>query len=183
MWRYRLTMATYAAAAVTVGLSALAIRGTTAFEYLNSLNRSMPVSAASVAQWLNSVNLATEPIANKWTTPPLRVAMTLLWFAALYLLFRTNERRINKATRGWLQLLGQKSLSVYIFQSFLVFFMLYMWRRPGGFVLNTLVTALALAVVVLVSVLQRRVTAAVRQYGSNVKRNDLRAARANTNGE
>lgn len=50
-----------------------------------------------------------------------RIAIGILWFGALYLIFRRFEEWLNSATRGILLLLGQNSLFVYSLEAFIIF--------------------------------------------------------------
>ena len=86
---------------------------------------------------------------DKDTVAPARVAVGVLWFFALYMLFRRYEKEISQKTRGVLEVLGRQSLFVYCLHAFILF-TIDMYFRPtdqSNKILNTVVT---LAVLVLI---------------------------------
>ncbi|RZM22837.1 MAG: hypothetical protein EOO88_28135, partial [Pedobacter sp.] len=78
-----------------------------------------------------------------------RLAIGVIWFTTLYILFRKNEDKINTWTKGSLLLLGTNSLYVYGLQSFILFMMDIFFDPPEGasFLLKTLITANAVYIV------------------------------------
>jgi hypothetical protein len=94
---------------------------------------------------------------DKWTMGPLRVVLFFIWFPVLYWLVRRYEEPIAKATRGIVELLGRNSLFVYTVHSFIVFaFKLYLIPPKTGFIVNFLITGLALALLIAITTLYKR---------------------------
>lgn len=80
-----------------------------------------------------------------------RILIGVLWFAALFVLYRKYEKQIDKATKGTLLLLGTNSLFVYGLQSF-VLFLMDAFLDPSGetnIFLNTFITTTAIYIVYL----------------------------------
>lgn len=86
-------------------------------------------------------------IFNKETLALGRILIGIVWFSALYILFRKYEKTIDEKTRGSLLLLGTNSLYVYGLQSFILFMMDIFFDPPSGanIILKTIVVTLALA--------------------------------------
>ena len=70
-----------------------------------------------------------------------RIIVGILWFTALYLVFRRYEVKINVLTKGALLLYGQNSLFVYSLQAFVIFSIDVFMPAPkeSPVLLNTLV--------------------------------------------
>lgn len=89
------------------------------------------------------------PYFEKEPVDPARIAIGVVWFSALYSFFRVYEKPINKWTRGVLDTIGRNSLFVYGLHAVVIFF-IDLYLAPGdsqGFLANTIVTALVLAVI------------------------------------
>jgi hypothetical protein len=100
---------------------------------------------------LNSVNNWIWLYAQKWTMGPVRIVLFLLWFAALFMIVEKYQDKINKWTRGYIDLFGRNSLFVYIAHAFIVFgFKLFI---PPGTNLwqNFLITLAALSLLLYVT--------------------------------
>lgn len=80
-----------------------------------------------------------------------RILIGILWFTALFILYRKYEKQIDKATKGTLLLLGTNSLFVYGLQSFILFLMDAFFDPSGesNIFLNTLITTTAIYIVYL----------------------------------
>lgn len=103
-----------------------------------------------VLQW-NSINAYVWLYAQKWTVGPLRVILFLLWFAVLFMLVDRYINAINRYSRNILMLLGQNALFVYVAEAFIVF-IFKLFINPGHpLFINFLVTAAALATLILVT--------------------------------
>jgi hypothetical protein len=93
--------------AAAVSYAAVVIRLSIIPFLFPSISNALPVS------WLAYIDKDTVGIA--------RVAIGILWFSGLYLLFRRYEQRIDKVTYGIILLLGMNSLFVYSFEAFVIF--------------------------------------------------------------
>ena len=78
-----------------------------------------------------------------------RILIGILWFSALYIIFRKYEKAIDEKTRGSLLLLGTNSLYVYGLQSFILFMMDIFLDPPNDatIILKTFVVTGALVLV------------------------------------
>ena len=84
---------------------------------------------------------------------PARIAIGILWFVALYMVFRQYEKQIHRWSYGVLDTLGKNSLFVYGLHAFLLFFIdMYMTPTVApSFVANTFYTTLVIAIIYLVT--------------------------------
>ena len=84
---------------------------------------------------------------------PARIAIGILWFVALYMVFRQYEKQIHRWSYGVLDTLGKNSLFVYGLHAFLLFFIdMYMTPTVApSFVANTFYTTLVIAMIYLVT--------------------------------
>lgn len=89
------------------------------------------------------------PLFDKNHLAPARVAIGIVWFAALYMLVRRYESWISHATHGVLEVFGRQSLFVYTFHAFVLFIIdLYFAPSPGhSIIANTLVTLFVLTII------------------------------------
>lgn len=104
----------------------------------------LPITA-TLRDTLNTIM----PYFDKDHVDPARIAVGIVWFAALYSFFRVYEHPINQWTRGALDTLGKNSLFVYGLHAFIIFF-IEMYFNPRGqdsFIANTLVTALVISII------------------------------------
>ena len=109
------------------------------------------------------------PYFSKDTLEPARIAIGIVWFAALYMLFRRYEQRINKGTHGVLTLFGRQSLFVYSFHAFVLFIIDLYFRPalPTMIVTNTIVTIIVLIIIYIATYYRGHVT----EYGKRLLRN------------
>ena len=86
---------------------------------------------------------------DKNTLAPARIAIGALWFAAIYLAYRTYEKQISRFTHGVLEVFGRQSLFVYTFHAFILFILYLYFNPPVGHTIpaNTLVTFAVLAII------------------------------------
>lgn len=134
----------------TIKRSVLCIAGSTALlsigvvhgrEWLGYMNAQESI----LYNTLNAIATTTGPWFDKWTMAPGRVALSLVWFAALYVIFRKYEKRITTVL-GWLLLpLGRNSLNTYIAQSLIVFAAWVLWPVPQNFIMNITINVVAIA--------------------------------------
>lgn len=82
-----------------------------------------------------------------------RIAIGILWFSALYLLFRRFEEWINSATKGVLLTLGQNSLFVYSLEAFVIFSIDVFLPAPNNssIIGNTLIGVGAMAAIYIIT--------------------------------
>ncbi len=82
-----------------------------------------------------------------------RIAVGVLWFLTLYLLFRRYEKWISSATKGSLLILGKASLFVYCLQAFIIFSVDVFVPAPENspIILNTLVGVVGIWVVYIIT--------------------------------
>lgn len=87
--------------------------------------------------------------ADKWTMGPLRVALFFVWFPVLFWLVRKYDYKINRATKGLLELLGRNSLLTYTIHAFIVFILkMYFIPQKTNFLQNFIITGLALTLLI-----------------------------------
>ena len=91
------------------------------------------------------------PYFDKNHLAPARVAIGIIWFAALYLTYRRFEKQISHYTHGVLEVFGKQSLFVYCFYAFLLFIIdIYFVPPPNSSIIaNTLVTLCILTIIYL----------------------------------
>ncbi|MDB5183722.1 MAG: hypothetical protein JWO07_403 [Candidatus Saccharibacteria bacterium] len=89
------------------------------------------------------------PIFEKNHLAPARVAVGIVWFAALYMAFRRYEKPISKYTRGVLEVFGRQSLFVYSFHAFMLFILDLYFVPPAGHTItsNTLITLIVIIII------------------------------------
>lgn len=82
-----------------------------------------------------------------------RILIGIVWFSALYIIFRRYEKMIDEKSKGSLLLLGTNSLYVYGLQSFILFMMDIFLDPPkdATIILKTIVVTGALIVVYLLT--------------------------------
>lgn len=102
-------------------------------------------SDSSVISFGNQIIASTD----KTHLAPARIAVGVVWFAALYMFYRHYEKSISKYTRGVLEVFGRQSLFVYTFHAFILFNIdLYLAPTPGHTLWqNTLVTLAVLLII------------------------------------
>lgn len=107
------------------------------------------IANAPITHTLADTLQMIQPYFDKEHVDPARIAIGIVWFAALYSFFRVYEKPINRWTRGVLDTLGKNSLFVYGLHAFIIFF-IDLYLAPGdsqSFVANTLVTALVISII------------------------------------
>jgi len=113
--------------------------------------------------------LQLTPYIDKNHLAPARVAIGILWFAALYLIIRRYEVWISRTTRGVLEVFGRQSLFVYTLHAFVLFIIdLYFVPPPGhSITANTLVTLLVLTIIYVAAYYRGHVTRFGKRLLSN----------------
>lgn len=87
--------------------------------------------------------------ADKWTMGPLRIVLFFIWFPVLFWFVRKYDKKINRVTKGLLELLGRNSLLTYTIHAFIVFILkMYFIPQKTNFLQNFLITGLALAALI-----------------------------------
>lgn len=84
---------------------------------------------------------------------PARIAIGILWFVALYMLFRYYEKQIQQWSYGVFETLGKNSLFVYCLHAFILFIIdLYLTPdHPLSLVVNTFYTTLVIGLIYLIT--------------------------------
>lgn len=144
-YRSRIFISVVGVAVVTVIISALVNRAAVYLSGDMATFSSLPAWLQSAVMTLNEIRLSLVPWTDKDRLGGLRFAAALVWFTALYLLFRRFETVIDKTTKGVLRTYGENSLMVYVVQAFMVFIVLaYVGQRHSIFI-STVLTTLGLA--------------------------------------
>lgn len=109
------------------------------------------------------------PLFDKNHLAPARVAVGVVWFAALYMTYRRFEGPISKYTYGVLEVFGKQSLFVYCTHAFILFIIDIYFVPPIGhtIAMNTLVTVAVLVIVYFAAYYRAHVT----RYGKQLLRN------------
>ena len=137
----RLRQVLMASAAITFGFSYLSLY---LMSYLQNVAAHLPAWLNHATWSWNNFDQIIWKYCDKWTLGPGRLAFFLLWFTALYLLVEKHQAAIGRYSRGWLLLLGQNSLFVYIAHAFIVFAFKLFIPAQTSIWQNFLITALAL---------------------------------------
>ncbi|MBX4199339.1 OpgC domain-containing protein, partial [Candidatus Saccharibacteria bacterium] len=150
----RIRRAIYVAAGITFALSYASVY---LLSVLNQKLIGLPLWLQHFTFSWNTVNADVWLYAQKWTMGPIRIFLFMLWFSALYLIVERHYETFNKYSRGFVELLGQNSLFVYITHAFIVF--AFKFFIPAGTTLwqNFLITGFALTLLILI-------TAAYKKY-------------------
>lgn len=100
---------------------------------------------------------------------PARIAVGILWFAALYMIFRRYEKTISRYTLGVLEVFGRQSLLVYCTHAFILFALDIYFRPPEGHtkIANTIVTLAVMAVIYLIAYYRVHITSFGKKILSN----------------
>lgn len=106
------------------------------------------------------------PLFDKNRLAPARVAIGVLWFAALYMVYRNYEKQISKKTHGVLEVFGRQSLFVYCLHAFILFMIDLYFRPPAQnlILLNTIVTFAVLAIIYILARYRSQLTT----YGKKI---------------
>lgn len=109
------------------------------------------------------------PLFDKDHLAPARVAVGIIWFAALYLVFRRFEKPISKYTYGVLEVFGRQSLFVYTFHAFVLFIIDLYFVPPVGHTIpqNTIVTLFVIVVIYLAAYYRGHALAAGKRLFAN----------------
>jgi hypothetical protein len=101
------------------------------------------------SSWANQLHNQIAPYFDKNHLAPARVAIGVIWFAALYMVYRRYEKQISNYSFGILEVLGRQSLFVYCFHAFVLFIIDLYIAPPAihSIALNTLVTLQVLIIV------------------------------------
>jgi len=101
---------------------------------------------------LTTIHHQIEWMFDKDRLPIPRLLLGAVWFWGLFWLVRRFERRVIKRL-GWiLQPFGENSLYVYTIQAFVIFFahiLLVQFGVSRGFLIDSFITAIAIALVYL----------------------------------
>ncbi|HKX23653.1 MAG TPA: OpgC domain-containing protein [Candidatus Saccharimonadales bacterium] len=147
MVQKRLRTGLYAAAITLVVASVFTIRVGEVMVHEYAGFAALPVALQNVFMWLDSARDVMTPLIVKWTLEPVRLITALVWFTALYVWVRQHEAAINRLSRGFFRILGERSLVVYVVHSIVIFALLLVVPGDHGFWLNNLFTAAVVALV------------------------------------
>lgn len=91
---------------------------------------------------------------------PARIAIGVLWFAALYMAFRRYEKQISRYTLGILEVFGRQSLLVYCSHAVILFALDMYFRPPAGHskIANTVVTLAVMAIIYYIAYYRAHIT-------------------------
>jgi hypothetical protein len=105
--------------------------------------------ALPVNSWAIHLQGQLAPYFDKNHLAPARVAIGVIWFAALYMVYRRYEKQISDYSFGILEVLGRQSLFVYCFHAFVLFIIDLYIAPPAihSIALNTLITLQVLIIV------------------------------------
>ncbi len=99
---------------------------------------------------------------------PVRVAIGIVWFAALYMVFRYYEKDIARKTFGILEVFGRNSLFVYCLHAFILFVIdLYLLPPISSILINTVVTLAVLVIIYVVTYYRTNITAYGKRMFAN----------------
>ena len=103
------------------------------------------ISDAIPSEWLSYLDRESVGVA--------RIGIGIVWFSALYLIFRRFEEWINSSTKGVLLLLGQNSLFVYSVEAFVIFSLDVFLPAPHNSSIfgNTIIGAAGMALIYFVT--------------------------------
>jgi hypothetical protein len=111
----------------------------------------------------NDINAQLWLYAQKWNLGILRIILFLLWFAVLFAIINKYHRPINRYTGYLVELLGRNSLLVYIEHAFIVFVFKYYIQPQTVFWQNFLITAAALACLLVATVIYKTYEPAINR--------------------
>lgn len=106
---------------------------------------------------------------NKDYVDPARIAIGILWFAALYMVFRRYEKAISCYTLGILEVFGRQSLLVYCTHAFILFALDIYFRPPEGHtkLANTAVTLAVMTIIYFIAYYRVHIT----RFGQKLRAN------------
>lgn len=143
----RLRTGLYAVAITLAVASVLTIRVGEVMVHEYAGFAALPLALQNVFLWLDGARDVMTPLIVKWTLEPVRLITALVWFTALYIWVRQHEAAINRLSRGFFRVLGERSLVVYVVHSIVIFALLLIIPGDHGFWLNNLLTAAVVALV------------------------------------
>lgn len=110
-----------------------------------------------------------QPYFDKNHLAPGRVAIGIVWFAALYMTYRRYEKQLSRVTRGALEVLGRQSLFVYTFHAFILFVIDLYFVPPvkSSIPANTLVTLAVIGIIYVGAYYRGHVTRIGKQLLAN----------------
>lgn len=94
---------------------------------------------------LSDLNTTLSPYFLREYMPPLRIAVFILWFSAMYRFVRSHEAWFVNTIGKFLIPYGQHSLYVYILSAFVIFGTHYLIPKPQTIIVNFIITGLTLA--------------------------------------
>lgn len=113
------------------------------------------------------------PYFDKSHLAPARVAVGVVWFAALYMATRRYEKQITKYTNGVLEVFGRQSLFVYCLHAFILFAIdLYLAPMPShNLWQNTIVTISVLLIIYIITYNRAGLSEYSKKLYANISKN------------
>lgn len=118
---------------------------------LNQKLTGLPLWLQHITLSWNTANADVWLYAQKWTMGPIRIVLFMIWFTALYLWVERHYDTINKYSKGFIELLGQNSLFVYITHAFIVFAFKFFIPPNTTLWQNFLITGFALMLLIAIT--------------------------------
>ena len=115
---------------------------------LNTFMAHLPIWLQHFTLSWNSFNKKIWVYNDKWTMGPIRVILFFFWASVGYMWVSRHETVINQKTRGILLLIGQNSLFVYIYHSFIVLGFKYLIPPRTNIAENFLIVSAGLALLI-----------------------------------
>lgn len=141
----------YSVAGLTIIASALTERAAVFLTQTYGGFAALPAQAQSVAATLYDAHIWIAPFIDKDSLAPIRLGVAIIWFTAIYLFIRHHEAGIEKRSHGFLRVIGENSLLVYIIEAFVIYLLLSVLAPDLPVIINTLITTLALALIYVVA--------------------------------
>jgi hypothetical protein len=113
-------------------------------EYYNSLS---PALQRFTSGWDSFINWSFI-YADKWTMGPLRAALFFLWASVAFILVKRYEPHMNGRIKNLLLTIGQNSLFVYIYHSFIVFAFKFFMPAKTNMLENFAIVTLSLVLLI-----------------------------------
>jgi hypothetical protein len=86
--------------------------------------------------------------ADKWTMGPIRAVLFFIWASVAFMLVNRYEPRMNNRVKKILLLIGQNSLFVYIYHSFIVFVFKFFIPAKTNPIQNFIIVSLSLILLI-----------------------------------
>lgn len=146
-----LKIGTYSLALAFILLSALSIRVANFVIYDFNGFAALPAFMQAIFFQLDQLRDFMTPLIVKWSLEPVRLFTAVVWFVALYIFVRTREAQVNRLTKGFFKILGERSLIVYTVHSVVIFALILLVRNPRDFIINSILTVPVVALIFVIA--------------------------------